>query len=136
MSRPPAINPRSETVHVRLVNAEKQALLRLAKRVRQPPSRVIRRLIREAVSGDPDYFDDGLAEIRETHRQLAAVGRNLNQLTKLAHRGEALVPGDIAPDLEALAAQLERLAEQYGSTVARVRARRVTQMTRIKAQGE
>jgi len=133
MSRPRAIDPRSETVHVRLLGTEKKALLTLAKRLKQRPSRVIRRLIREAVNGSPDYFNDGLTEIRETHRQLAAVGRNLNQLTKMAHRGEALVPRDIAPDLNALSDQLEALAEQYGSMVERARVRTVVPLARIRA---
>ncbi len=125
MSRPLAINPRSEAVRVRLNRDEKRALLKFAETLDERPSRVMRRLIREAVTGGPDYFQDGLAEIRETHRQLAAIGRNLNQLTKLAHKGEALLRADIGPELEA-ATKASRLAtERYQKAVRRVRSRRI-----------
>ena len=125
MSRPLAINPRSEAVRVRLNRDEKKALLKFSEILRQRPSRVMRRLIREAVTGGPDYFEDGLAEIRETHRQLAAIGRNLNQLTKLAHKGEALLPGDILPELEAAKNEAQLATECYQAAVRRVRSRRI-----------
>ena len=125
MARPLAKNPRSESVRVRLNCDEKRALVRFAETLDERPSRVMRRLIREAVSGGPDYFDDGLAEIRETHRQLAAIGRNLNQLTKLAHKGEALLPADMGPELEATRKKVQSAVEHYRSAVARARARSV-----------
>ena len=125
MSRPHVDNPRSEAVRVRLNRDEKRALVKFAETLDERPSRVMRRLIREAVSGGPDYFDDGLAEIRETHRQLAAIGRNLNQLTKLAHKGEALLPSDVMPELEAIKKEVHTAAEHYRSAVARARARSV-----------
>ena len=126
MSRPRVDNPRSEALRVRLNRNEKRALVRFAKTLDERPSRVMRRLIREAVTGGPDYFDDGLAEIRETHRQLAAIGRNLNQLTKLAHKGEALLPSDVMPELEAIKKQVHSAVEHYRSAVARARARSIT----------
>ena len=125
MARPRSENPLSEAVRVRLNRDEKRALLKFAETLDERPSRVMRRLIREAVSGGPDFFDDGLAEIRETHRQLAAIGRNLNQLTKLAHKGEALLPSDVMPELEAIKKEVKSAAAHYRSALARARARSV-----------
>ena len=65
-------------VRVRLRPAEDLAFKQLATVLHQPPGRVRRRLVREAIMGDPDFFADGINELRAAHRELAAVGRNLN----------------------------------------------------------
>ena len=51
--------------HVRLWTEEKEGLAQLAETLGETPSRVIRRLIREAINGGPDYFEDGEGEIRK-----------------------------------------------------------------------
>lgn len=82
MGRPKS-NPaalRSRVAFVRLREDEWAGLKQLAVSLDQTPSRLLRRLIREALTGGPDYFDDGLLELRRMHRELAAIGRNLNQL--------------------------------------------------------
>lgn len=89
-SKAPAV--RSRVVFARLREAEEAGLKHLAARLGQTPSRIIRRLIREAITGGPDYFDDGLLELGRMHRELAAIGSNLNQLARAANRG-AVVGG-------------------------------------------
>ena len=77
MARPrkgPAVLSRSR--NIRLHHEEDQALIELAADLGQPPSRIIRRLIREAINGGPDYFQDGLLELR---RMRARVGRDRRQ---------------------------------------------------------
>ena len=69
---------RSEDIRVRAWPEEKAGLKQLAETLGETPSRVIRRLIREAINGGPDYFEDGREEIRRMRRQLTAIGRNLN----------------------------------------------------------
>ena len=60
----------------------------LAEDIGQPPSRIIRRLIREALTGGPDYFNDGVSLISAgCIRELASIGRNLNQLSRAANQG-------------------------------------------------
>ena len=74
VGRPRAETAASETVTLRLRPEEKAALSAAAEGAGVRPSRVLRRMIRELATGGPDYFDDGLAEIRATHRELAAIG--------------------------------------------------------------
>ena len=56
------------------------------------PSTVLKLMLRSWVSQDPPLPRNELAQLAITSNQLAAVGRNLNQLVKLAHSGVAPVP--------------------------------------------
>ena len=56
------------------------------------PSTVLKLMLRSWVSRDPPLPRNELAQLAITSNQLAAVGRNLNQLVKLAHSGVAPVP--------------------------------------------
>lgn len=77
--RPPR-KIRSRVAGIRLREAEWAALQQFAAPLGQPPSRIIRRLIREAITSGPDYFTDELLGVARLSRELAAIGRNLNQL--------------------------------------------------------
>ena len=50
---------RSRVAGIRLREEEWTGLKQLAETLGTTPSRVIRRLIREAINGGPDYFEDG-----------------------------------------------------------------------------
>lgn len=78
----------SESLRVRVGAEERKALQEFAATLGERPSRILRRLIREAITGGPDYFKDELADVARLSRELAAIGRNLNQLAKAANRGE------------------------------------------------
>ena len=123
----------SEALRVRVRDSERDAFKRLAGSLGEKPSRVLRRLIREAITGGPDLFDDGLAELREAHRQLAAVGRNVNQLARAANRGDPIVPSELHGKLADVKAQVAELARLYGSAVERARRRSVQPLQRRRA---
>ena len=123
--RPRSDDPASSTVTVRLRPAEKAALLTCAETAGVRPSRIVRRMIRELVTAGPDYFGDGLKEINATHRELAAIGRNLNQLLKLAHRGEHLTAWELRDELRDVAGQVEAVRAVYRSAVEQSRKRTV-----------
>ncbi len=112
-------------IHVRIRPAERDALEKLARKLDEQPSRVVRRLVREAITGGPDYFADGLKEIRTAHRELAAVGRNINQLAKAANRDERVVSKDIRRNLAAAKQQVDRLTVLFRDAVERVHRRNV-----------
>ena len=78
-----------------------------------PPSRIIRRLVREAINGGPDYFKDGVKEIRLMHVHLAAVGRNLNQLVRAANRGEPILNADVLRVVDVLRLQVAGIEAHY-----------------------
>ena len=91
----PKLEPRaarSIVYGVRLREQEAAALRRIADQVQEPPSRLIRRLIREALTGGPDFFDDDKIELRRLSREMNAIGRNLNMLVRAIHRGEQVAP--------------------------------------------
>lgn len=104
---------RSRVVGIRLREQEWAGLKTLAAQLDQPPSRLIRRLLREALTGGPDYFDDGLLELRRMHRELAAIGRNLNQLTRAANEGGAVSGDEVRRVINAGIVQTEAVKELY-----------------------
>lgn len=115
----------SDSLRVRVHADERIALGRLAKSLDEKPSRLVRRLVREAITQGPDFFDDGVVELRAAHRELAAVGRNINQLAKAANKNERVVPAQLKRNLAAAKLQVERLAEIYREAVERSRRRTV-----------
>lgn len=119
---------KTSSLRVRVNPEEHAALQRLAKSLDEKPSQVVRRLVREAITGGPEYFEDGLAEIRAAHRELAAVGRNINQLARAANRDERVVSKDLRRNLAAAKQQVERVATLYREAVERVQQRNVNRV--------
>ena len=119
MPRPKAKAPkvRSRAAAIRLREDEWAGLKELAATLGQPPSRIIRRLIREALTGGPDYFDDGLLELRRMRAELAAIGRNLNQLSRAANQGGAVRGEDVRRVINAGLVQMEAVKELYRQAV-------------------
>ena len=103
----------SEAARVRLHPEELQGLKKLAAALNVPPSRIMRRLLREAINGGPDYFDDGVLEIRMLHVHLSAVGRNLNQLVRAANRGEPILNADVQRVVDVLRLQVAAIEDKY-----------------------
>ena len=103
----------SRMVHVRLRPKEEAGLHTLAAALGVPPSRLIRRLIREAINGGPDYFPDGVKEIRMMHVHLSAVGRNLNQLVKAINRGDLVPSEDLVRVLDVVRLQVAGIEAHY-----------------------
>ncbi len=125
MTETTAKKRRSEALRVRVRVDEREALNRLAKSLGRKPSEVLRRLVREAVTGGPDFFDDGLDELRAAHRELAAVGRNINQLAKAANRDKPVVASELRGELADVKARVEDVAGVYRGAVERARRRTV-----------
>ena len=98
---------------VRLRVEEDTGLKALGKALGLSPSRIIRRLIREAINGGPDYFTDGEKEIRMMHVHLSAVGRNLNQLVKAVNRDELVPSEDLVQVLDVVRLQVAGIEAHY-----------------------
>ena len=93
-SKPQAV--RSKMAGVRLREEEWAGLKQLAENLNETPSRLIRRLVREALNGGPDYFDDGVLDLRRMYRELNSIGSNLNQLTPRRQPGPGAQRGRCA----------------------------------------
>ena len=104
---------RSRVAFVRLREEESEGLKKMAENLGETPSRVIRRLIREALTGGPDYFDDGLIDLRRMHRELASIGRNLNQMTKAVNRGQVVNGEEMRAVINAAVVQMEAVKGLY-----------------------
>ena len=107
----------SRMAGVRLRVDEDTGLKALGKALGLSPSRIIRRLIREAITGGPDYFDEDVKEIRLMHVHLAAVGRNLNQLVRAANRGEPILNEDVQRMVDVLRLQVAGIEDRYLTAV-------------------
>ena len=89
----------------------------MAENLGETPSRIIRRLVREALNGGPDYFDDGLIDLRRMHRELASIGRNLNQMTKAVNRGRVVNGEEMRAVINAAVVQMEAVKGLYSQAV-------------------
>ena len=131
MGRPPskATEVRSRMLHVRLREAEYAGLQELAGALGQTPSRVLRRLIREALTGGPDYFKDELVDRRGLVRELIATGRNLNQLARAANRGAVVEAGEVRRVVNAGMVQLAAFQALFGQVLETVVKRTVVPLS-------
>jgi len=92
--------------------------------------------IREALTGGPDYFDDGLLDLRRLHRELGAIGRNLNQLSRVANQGGAVSGEDVRRVITAGLVQTEAVKELYRRAVRATVERAVLPLRQEVAQEE
>ena len=109
---------RSRVAFVRLREEEwGSAQAQLAENLGETPSRIIRRLVREALNGGPDYFDDGLLDLRRMYRELNSIGSNLNQLSRAANRGAVVGGDDVRRVINAGIVQMEAVKGLYKRAV-------------------
>ena len=114
-STPQAV--RSKMAFTRLREEEWAGLKQLAENLNETPSRIIRRLVREALNGGPDYFDDGVLDLRRMYRELNSIGSNLNQLSRAANRGGTVSGEDVRRVINAGIVQMEAVKGLYKRAV-------------------
>jgi hypothetical protein len=119
----PSGSRRTSAVRVRLTEAEQRAFAEQARALRELPSRVHRRLVREFTVGEPDYFGGELVTLRVACDELSRVGNNLNQLVRLAHQGQWPADAGLERDLEAMLGVVRSMHASLSSSVRRVRER-------------
>lgn len=116
----------SAMTFVRLVPEELDALKRAAAAEGVPVSRLLRRAVREIVNGAPDLFDDDLQALRDVSKELAAIGRNLNQLTASVNSGEHAHASDLIASLKDVRAGVEEARIRYARLIQASRQRWVS----------
>lgn len=129
MARPIKTIKKSETLHIRLLEEERRSLNELSEELGVKPSIFVRRLIREAVNQGPDFFDDGIKELRETNRQIAAIGRNLNRLVLMMNSGDPINGIDLRIEYESLSVLYESIQGSYLELFRRAKNREVRKIT-------
>lgn len=93
----------SEATRLRLTDAEQKAFIAFAERVGESRARLLRKAVRDMVGLGPDLLRGDLEPFREAVYQLAAIGRNLNQVARTLNT--ELASGDV-PDLAPLPAAI------------------------------
>ena len=85
---------KTEAVRTRLNPEEKAALKRVAENNNMTVSRLIQKLVRETINKEVDLSPKEMAAFKDAIRQLAAIGTNLNQLTRAVNSGKC--PGRLS----------------------------------------
>ena len=119
MGRPSKRPPRgrSEALRFRVYPEETAGLRALAAALNLSPSRVLRCLLREAINGGPDFVDNGVRELRTMRHHLAAIGRNLNQLTRAVNRGDVINGEDLQQVINAGRLQVAAVEDLHLRTI-------------------
>ncbi len=110
-------------VNVRMNEAEALAMSRLASQLQTSRSRLLRKVIRESIGEGPDLLPNEMKHFEEAVFQLAALGRNLNQLLKLVHSGQVKVSSQEQALMEGIRDQVERLKRETLTVIDRTHER-------------
>ncbi len=113
----------SRMINVRMNEEETLGLSQLATQFKTSRSRLLRKIIRESIGEGPDLLPQEMKIVEEGIFQLAAVGRNLNQLLKLVHSRQVTVSSQEQALMENLREQVERLKREMLTVVDRTRER-------------
>ena len=115
---------RDRWANLRLNQDEAKALDLLTSRLGEiSRCRVLRKMILEAVGQGPDLLNDDLANFREAVRQVAALGRNINQIARAVNSRQ--LAGLPLNDelLREIARQVAALQKELEAVVMRSRSR-------------
>jgi len=84
------------SAHVRLDDAEDFRFQQVVDSLQSSRSQVLRKVIRELIGEGPDLLPQEMRVLNDLAFQVAAIGRNLNQLVRGMHAGQvAAMPSDL-----------------------------------------
>lgn len=111
---------RSRVINIRITDAEAEGLEAAAAELGVSRSRIIRRLLREFLRGHPDYFDDGLGELRAAHLALVGASRALRQHARTSP--DAAMP-ELREHLDATSSAVGAMKSAMGAEITATRDR-------------
>jgi len=76
------------SAHVRLDQAEDSRFQEVVEHLQTSRSQLLRKMIREQIGEGPDLLPQEFKVLDEAVYQVAAIGRNLNQLLRAIHAGQ------------------------------------------------
>ena len=114
-----------DTLRVRLREQEKNQFRNIATRLQTTPSRLIRKVVRDTIGFGPDLMPQDLKVVGEAVNQLAALGRNLNQLLRCIHQGQLKVASDTEIGVQVLSDAVLKLKTELQQVFDRTRFRLV-----------
>ncbi len=102
-------------VETGLTTDEKSAFLALCHEEGISAAQALRRQVRIAVSHGPHFCGDELLVLRDSSRQLLAIGRNLNQVVRKMHQDGLVVPDSLIENLLAYTTNLRTAFDQVSA---------------------
>jgi hypothetical protein len=114
-----------EILNLRLRLQEKQQFKMIADSLQTTPSRLIRKVVRDTIGLGPDLMPQDLKMVGEAINQLAALGRNLNQLLRCIHQGQLKVTSDTEIGVQGLCDAVLQLKSELQQVFDRSRFRLV-----------
>jgi hypothetical protein len=121
MKRKPASELLSKIVNVRVPYDEYHGFRKLAEYLKVSPGRLIRHILRENYMGQSDPLPDHMKGFREAVNQLAAAGRNLNQLARAANSGQRVDQTEAQAVMAEIQAALNRMGVEIKAYMSRRR---------------
>lgn len=119
---------RTSPLTLRVSALEKDALRELAEDTHQSVNALMTKVVREVIEAGPHLFEEGLGSLHEATQQLAAIGRNLNQVVRAINSssGKAITIdteylASVKAHVDNVAAATGRLIEQQKERWAPVR---------------
>ena len=97
MARTAAASRRKPRLRTELSEADERHLQEAVRLFGLPKAEVVRRLIRASVQAGPALSAENAKTMLELAAQVRAVGRNLSQVLRAIHRGQAVAIEDTEP---------------------------------------
>lgn len=104
-------------VEVRLTTAEFGAVEKLSERAGMSVNRWIVAAVRVQISGEPQFGDRELTVLADSNHQMAALGRNLNQIARALNMAPDGSARHRLEALDALRADVDRHLERVGEFI-------------------
>jgi hypothetical protein len=79
---------KTHPTYLRLTEAEGDAFKRYCEARNVKRARLLRKIVRELINGEPDLLLAEQQDFRDATLQLAGIARNFNQLTRAVNRGK------------------------------------------------
>ena len=105
--------------NVRLMEEEHRALDAIQNRLQTTRSRLLRKVIRELIGMGPDLLTQEWMVFEKLAYQLAAVGRNLNQLVRAVNSGKAAMTPEDRTLVEGVRDQVDLIKKEIIATIDR-----------------
>jgi hypothetical protein len=105
--------------NVRLMEEEHLALDVIQNRLQTTRSRLLRKVIRELIGMGPDLLTQEWMAFEKLAYQLAAVGRNLNQLVRAVNSGKAAMTPEDRTLMEGVRDQVDLIKKEIISAIDR-----------------
>jgi hypothetical protein len=86
---------KTESLRVRITPEENEAFKALALNMEESRSRIVRKMVREAITGNIDLLTDEQSLLKIAIRQLIGIANNLNQITATMHASMTAPATDI-----------------------------------------